>query len=815
MNKPKECNGCALLNCPGPVPSELNGIAGWDLKGECDVLFVSEAAGRHEIEQNRPMINPRGAGGILRQSLKQSGINSWGIMNTWRCQPPGNKLPEGEVPGLFCRRLFDEELSKFSQKITVPLGGTGLNALTEGKLSITQVRGRAFSVNYNGSSLLILPMLHPAFLLRQRTWWRDWELDVEKLAHYLSTGSMNYISLSERKVHQAKSTADALAFVKILRTHKVIACDVETTSFNMPWEGGDIICAAFAVSPTEAYAIPWRFVTGNLFDEIKRLLEDESIRWLWYNGPYDVQFFWAENINARIDGDAMLEAHLLDERLNVHSLKKDSAVFLNQINWEEGINKYKIPKDTSEEAKQAWRDIPEKELLEYNGQDTTHTIHLSSVLREYLSKDLKRDGGIFLHNPDWDYENDLVTPTYNMLARARYVGVRVDLYKVKELRDTFAPVMEEITQRLIEISGDSFFNPNSPSQKKALLNKRGLPVNNVQKETLALYEGDEAVDAMYEWSEVQKMHSTYIVGIVDDISDDLRVHPDWRVPTETGRPRCSDPNILGMPRKAEEQEHRWKSRIKEMFIADPGTLLAHVDRGQSEVRCACFLSQDETLEAVLRSGRDLHGEVASLMYGEGWTHEQRVWAKMVVFGLIYNREAPSLARQLTAIARTDYRVLHPGAMSGWHVWTVREAQKMIDDFFKLMPRLLEWKKEIMAEMLSTWELTSFLGRKRRFGMVTWENKKDAENEAVNFPPSSLSADINFLSCVETMKRFGRFGVEVLAPIHDAGLLRIPKDGAESLVKEIEGTWLDLVPKILHTDLPFPVDITIGERWSDL
>ena len=140
---------------------------------------------------------------------------------------------------------------------------------------------------------------------------------------------------------------------------------------------------------------------------------------------------------------------------------------------------------------------------------------------------------------------------------------------------------------------------------------------------------------------------------------------------------------------------------------------------------------------------------------------------------------------------------------------------MIDDFFKQMPRLLVWKKEIMREMLDTWELTSFLGRKRRFGMITYGNKKDAENEAVNFPPSSLSADINFLSCVRTMEKFGRYGVEVLAPIHDAGLLRIPKDGADNLIKEIEGAWVDLVPGILHTDLPFPVDITIGERWSDL
>jgi len=131
-----------------------------------------------------------------------------------------------------------------------------------------------------------------------------------------------------------------------------------------------------------------------------------------------------------------------------------------------------------------------------------------------------------------------------------------------------------------------------------------------------------------------------------------------------------------------------------------------------------------------------------------------------------------------------------------------------------MSRLLEWKKEVENEAISTGELTSYLGRKRRFGLITEMNKKDVKNEAVNFPPSSLSADINFISCNDTMREYGKYGVEVLAPIHDAGLIRFPKD-SQSLVKEIEGTWLEVTPRLLHTDLPFPVDITVGERWSDL
>jgi DNA polymerase I-like protein with 3'-5' exonuclease and polymerase domains len=66
-----------------------------------------------------------------------------------------------------------------------------------------------------------------------------------------------------------------------------------------------------------------------------------------------------------------------------------------------------------------------------------------------------------------------------------------------------------------------------------------------------------------------------------------------------------------------------------------------------------------------------------------------------------------------------------------------------------------------------------------------------------------------------MEQFGKHGVEVLVPIHDAALVRIPKDGAEQLAVDIQGVWEALPHKYLPTELPFPCDVTIGERWSDL
>jgi DNA polymerase I-like protein with 3'-5' exonuclease and polymerase domains len=300
-----------------------------------------------------------------------------------------------------------------------------------------------------------------------------------------------------------------------------------------------------------------------------------------------------------------------------------------------------------------------------------------------------------------------------------------------------------------------------------------------------------------------------------------------------------------MPRKAEVEEHRWKRYVKEQFIADPDCLLVHMDRKQSEVRCMVFLADAIAFIAHLMEDprADIHGEFTKMLYGSGYTKEQRVLVKMVVFGLIYNREAPSLAMQFTAIERekavklakgvgkTRQEVtagstteIHPDGHITYRVWSTRDAQKFIDQFFKLFPEVLVYKKQIIRMAVKTGVLRGYMGRLRRFGLINYDNQKSIENQAVNFMPSNLSADINFCSCAETMRQFGKYGVEIIAPIHDAGLMSVPKVHKD-IVPEIVAMWESLPGKLLtrtglpleshNPNIPFPVDVTIGERWSEL
>jgi DNA polymerase I-like protein with 3'-5' exonuclease and polymerase domains len=267
-------------------------------------------------------------------------------------------------------------------------------------------------------------------------------------------------------------------------------------------------------------------------------------------------------------------------------------------------------------------------------------------------------------------------------------------------------------------------------------------------------------------------------------------------------------------------------------------LLLQLDRKQSEVRCVVFLAKDQEFINQLKENprSDIHGEFTKMLYGAGYTKEQRVYVKMVVFGLIYNREAPSLALQLTAIERTgakkrfekegkDPRSCRP--VFDYKVWSRHDAQSFIDEFFKRMPKVLLWKTSIIKQGMTQGSLQNYFGLWRRWGLIDSRDKSrvaHAQNEMVNYPVSSLSNDINLVSCTETLRQFHKYGVNFLVPVHDSGMFSIPKD-SKSLADEIQGLWESLPAKLLRQspfyddtydcDTPFPVDVGIGERWSDL
>ncbi len=117
-----------------------------------------------------------------------------------------------------------------------------------------------------------------------------------------------------------------------------------------------------------------------------------------------------------------------------------------------------------------------------------------------------------------------------------------------------------------------------------------------------------------------------------------RVHPQVNtLRAKTARMSITNPALQTL------KKH--DPRLRRCFTADPSHVLISCDFSQVEVRVAAALAEDPTLRQVILSGADIHDATARLMYGDGFTDEQRTVSKRATFGTIYGGGARALASQ--------------------------------------------------------------------------------------------------------------------------------------------------------------------------
>jgi DNA polymerase len=130
------------------------------------VMLVGEAPGRDEDEQGLPFVGKSGQ--LLDRMLGAIGLDRTKVYITnviaWR--PPGNRTPTPQETEI-CRPFIERHIELAKPEILVLMGGPATKTLLNTTLGITQIRGRWTSVKIGGRDIETLPMLHPAYLLRQ------------------------------------------------------------------------------------------------------------------------------------------------------------------------------------------------------------------------------------------------------------------------------------------------------------------------------------------------------------------------------------------------------------------------------------------------------------------------------------------------------------------------------------------------------------------------------------------------------------------------------------------------------------------------
>lgn len=145
---------------------------------EARLLLIGEAPGAEEDRQGRPFVGA--AGQLLDRMLDAIGLDRRQVLitNTVFWRPPGNRTPTPQETAT-CLPFLERLVTLVEPQVIGLLGGSAAKTILETEEGIMKLRGRWHERRWPGLShpLPVLPMFHPAFLLRspaqKRAAWAD------------------------------------------------------------------------------------------------------------------------------------------------------------------------------------------------------------------------------------------------------------------------------------------------------------------------------------------------------------------------------------------------------------------------------------------------------------------------------------------------------------------------------------------------------------------------------------------------------------------------------------------------------------------
>jgi DNA polymerase-1 len=272
------------------------------------------------------------------------------------------------------------------------------------------------------------------------------------------------------------------------------------------------------------------------------------------------------------------------------------------------------------------------------------------------------------------------------------------------------------------------------------------------------------------------------------------VHTNYRQAVAiTGRLSSNEPNLQNIPiRNAEGR------RIREAFIAPAGFRIVSADYSQVELRIMAHLSQDPSLLAAFTSGEDVHRRTASEIFStdpNDITSEQRRYAKIINFGLIYGMSAFGLASNL-GIERSA-------------------AQQYMDRYFTRYPGVAQYMQRTRETAHVAGYVETVFGRRLFLNDINASNsqrRQGAERAAINAPMQGTAADLIKLAMIAVHGWLldNKLKTRLIMQVHDELVLESPNEELALLQSELPRLMID----VAALDVPLVVDVGVGSNWDE-
>ena len=108
---------------------------------------------------------------MLNEFLEKAGISRADdvyIINTVKCRPPKNRVPEKEEK-LQCENYLHTQIDIIEPKVIIFCGATALKSFSDSKTPISKIRGELMEIEVRGQKYQAMPIFHPSYLLRQHS----------------------------------------------------------------------------------------------------------------------------------------------------------------------------------------------------------------------------------------------------------------------------------------------------------------------------------------------------------------------------------------------------------------------------------------------------------------------------------------------------------------------------------------------------------------------------------------------------------------------------------------------------------------------
>ncbi|MGG6313711.1 DNA polymerase I [Paenibacillus macerans] len=519
--------------------------------------------------------------------------------------------------------------------------------------------------------------------------------------------------------------------------------------------------------------------------EVVAWLADEKVPKRGYDlHRVDLALFWQDIAFAGAEHDVQLAAYLLDPTENDQTISGLAAKYHLPA----------VPGDDEVYGKGAKFKVPDQESLsQHLARKGEALLRLVPIQRSELEKyEMNR---LF-------YELEM--PLSRILADMEKQGVAVNKEALKELGVEFEAQISKLVSRIYEIAGTEF-NINSTKQLGDILfDKLGLPVIKKTKtgystdaevlEKLAPYH--EIVQFILEYRQLAKLQSTYVEGLLKEISPKTgKVHTYFRqTVAATGRLSSQFPNLQNIPIRLEEGR-----KIRKVFVpSEEGWFILAADYSQIELRVLAHISADQGLQEAFLHDMDIHTKTAMDVFGVGADEvdaNMRRSAKAVNFGIVYGISDYGLSQNLNI--------------------TRKEAARFIDQYFDAFQGVRRYMDDIVKDAKRDGYVKTLLERRRYLPEINASNfnlRSFAERTAMNTPIQGTAADIIKLAMVLMDEALYKHGLKsrMLLQVHDELVFEVPPEELEIMKKLVPET----MEKALPLSVPLKAEVSSGLNWYE-